>query len=84
MSLWRRYQNWQLESRTRYVTTSLGIRVLIGALVAWFFYDTHPGGAPLWFAIFIALGILVWGWFYYPRAKRKSQRTSAPAPRVQN
>lgn len=75
MSWWGRYQAWQLESRARYVATALGLNVLIALGVAWVFFSTHPGKAPLLVAIGVVLGILVHGWIYYPRAKAKRQHT---------
>lgn len=78
MSWWKRYQAWQLESRARYVATQLGLSLLIVLLMAWVIFSTHPGQAPLLFGIGTVLGILVYGWIYYPRAKAKRQQASVP------
>lgn len=81
-SWWDRYKAWQLESRARYVATALGLRVLIVLLYLWLFAGTLPGKAPLVTAIFVVLGILVFGWLWYPRAKAKSQQASVPTRRT--
>ena len=78
MGWWERYQAWQLESRARYVATSLGLSLLIVLGSAWVIGGTHPGKAPLLFSIFLVLAILVYGWIYYPRAKAKSENASVP------
>lgn len=82
MSRWDRYQTWQLESRARYVATELGLRILIVVLAAWLFAGTHPGKAPLLVTLFVVLGILIYGWVWYPRAKAKREQASVPTRRT--
>lgn len=78
MSSWQRYRAWQLESRARYVATVLGLNGPILLLMTWLVSGTHPGQAPLLFAIVVVLGIPVYGWLWYPRVKAKSRQASVP------
>lgn len=78
MTRLQRYHEWQLESRTNYVASALGVNLLIVILVGWLLAGTHPGKAPLLFAAGVAVAILVYGWVHYPRAKAKAQQ----APRT--
>lgn len=75
---WDRYKAWQLESRARYVATAVGLRALIVLLYVWLFTGSSAARASLWTATFVVLGILVYGWLWYPRAKAKNERTSVP------
>ena len=66
-----RLQAWTLESRTRYALVMSGINVLIvgGMLVAF-----ESVSLPRDLLILIAatlMSVLVHGWIWYPRAKRK-------------
>lgn len=75
---WDRYQAWRVESRTRFVTTDLALRVLIVFLFL-FFTGSSVGRALLVTTIFTVLAIpFLWFW-HYPRAKTKSQRSSVSA-----
>jgi hypothetical protein len=77
-SSWDRFKAWQLESRARYVATAVGLRTPIVLLYVWLFTGSSASRVSPGTATFVVLGILVYGWFWYPRAKAKSQRTSVP------
>lgn len=77
-SSWDRYQGWRLESRTRFVATSVAVRALIVFLFLWLASDSSAGRALLLTAIFAVLAILLWGFWAYPRAKAKSEPASVP------
>jgi hypothetical protein len=77
-SSWDRYKAWQIESRARYVATAVGLRALIVLLCLWLFIGSSTSKTLLLTATFAVLGILVYGWLWYPRAKAKSQHASVP------
>jgi len=81
-SSWDRYQAWRFESRTHFVTTGAGLRVLIVFFLS-LFTASSVGRALMVTAIFAVLAILLWWFWYYPRAKAKSQHTSVPAHTTQ-
>jgi hypothetical protein len=81
-SRWDQYQAWQLESRGRYVATTVGLRAVIVLLGLWLYVGSSASNALLLTATFAVLGILFYGWLWYPRAKAKSQHTSVPTRRA--
>jgi len=50
------------------------VRALILFLAAWLYRNMTLGRALVVAVAFSALGVLVYGWFWYPRTKAKGQR----------
>jgi len=71
---WDRYQARRLESRPRYVSTSVALRALI-VLFFLLLTGSSLGRALLVTAIFVAVAVPLWFW-YYARAKAKRQPAS--------
>jgi hypothetical protein len=76
---WDKYQAWRLESRTRFVATSLAVRAPVVFLLLWLVSGWSAGEALLQ-TTGLAVLTLVFGWLWYPRAKAKQQHTSVPRP----
>lgn len=82
-SSWDRYQAWRLESRSRFVATAVALRALIVFLWLRLVSDSSAGKSFLLTTAFAVLATLLWWFWYYPRAKAKSQHTSVPAHTTQ-
>lgn len=76
MSWWDRYKAWQLETRGRYLATAVPLRALFVFFFLWLFVGSSAGEALLLTAIFAVVAILLWGFWYYPRAKAQGQHGS--------
>ena len=75
---WDRYEAWRFGSRTRYAATSIGMRApFVFALL--FYTGSTATKALLVTAGLAVLGIVLFGWLSYPRAKMKSRSASVPS-----
>lgn len=74
---WDRYQTWRVESRTRYAVTTVGMRApFVFALL--FYTGSSASKALLVTAALAVLGILAFGWLWYPKSKVTASSPSAP------
>ena len=70
-----RYQAWQLESRARWVATSVALRAVIVFLFL-FLLGSSAQRALMVTAIFAVVAGLIWWFWAYPRERAKNQRAS--------
>jgi len=61
---------WSLMSRGRYILVNVGANVTILSLL-WLGAGWSLSRVLLWSLAVLAVGVLVHGWFWYPRAKRR-------------